>query len=407
MGTMPRSSLAGPFTIELTASYFGQNDLLVVVRSADCSIDLLQSPQDFTVAKPGAAIGHFHAPLPTDLRDRFAALLPEQLSPQAVLAGHVSPGSQPVMDSPSWGVTVEADGVRHLLHAPETHDVGTALRTLLAQAREEARKQPVEAIRVDLTQEGDDLVLGIENVGRSPVTFAVSKKILGLSLSAWDDPPPGVTQMPRSSTPLPLREALPDEATLRTLEPAERYVLHATVPGADGHAHRAVSATWFNPESTVAEGGVFRVRGAARSEVLELAPTANARVPLDARASDDTVRLPPQHEVAPEPDVRLDRLTGLDETPGAVRAIARLRPALRRCFNHGLESDPSMQGSIDFTLNVTAGGRVLAAEVTHNHDVSSSVADCCVKALRTARLELPGDAGLTLGFRASFLRPGG
>jgi hypothetical protein len=280
------ADLAQAFVIEHNASYFGRNDFLLVVRSREASIDLVESPQDVTVSFEPTPIGHFRADLPPAVRASIGALLPVLLTPMPVSSGHHSPGDAPVMDAPSWGVTVERGGVRTPLRAPATHDVPEALLDLLRDARTEARKHPVEAIRITAALGHGDFLFQVESVGSAPVKFAnplsFGPDARGLKLFRWDDS--GATSA-QSNTQIAFRDGPRDAGATITLKPGEHFALHSVpwppIGPQPPDRYVALAAEWSDPGEPGMSAGVFRVRGFARSPNVMLTPAPRARTALE------------------------------------------------------------------------------------------------------------------------------
>ena len=167
------------FVIESFASYFGRNDFLLVVRSADASVELIDSPGS-EVANPGKAIGRFRAHLPGDSLAKMEALLPEQLAPMPASSEPESHGPPRVMDAPTSGITVTRAGVNRPLVAPSTHEPSPELLNLLADARAEAHRHPVEAIRLTIEKRQDGFVFDLQSVGTgSGASPTLSRSVAG------------------------------------------------------------------------------------------------------------------------------------------------------------------------------------------------------------------------------------
>jgi hypothetical protein len=94
--------------------------------------------------------------------------------------------------------------------------------------------------------------------------------------------------------------------------------------------------------------------------------------------------------------------------PGAVpvadaaRVSAGIRPRFRRCYASGLESEPTMEGTLRIKVEVTPTGEVSRATVTANKGLSASVATCCAGVVKRATFTEPNAAtsfSLPLTFR--------
>lgn len=273
---LPLSSAAQPFVLESFTSYLGADDQRLVVRSREATVELTESPQDSSAVRDGATLGRFRAELPPRLRDQLAALLPGLLAPSpAPPAGSTPPR---VMDAPVSGVTVEQAGVKRTLMAPEAHSPSPDLIALLVMLREEARRHPLEAIQLKASPASGGFALEVVSVGTAPVTLAhplaLRDGATGLFLVRWTPPTPAVSPLPASREPIALRGAPGGVAPTVRLAPGERLVLPsvawtAPAPRSPGE-HLAVVAQWGDRGTSRTEAGGYRVRGFARSAVVEL-----------------------------------------------------------------------------------------------------------------------------------------
>jgi len=80
----------------------------------------------------------------------------------------------------------------------------------------------------------------------------------------------------------------------------------------------------------------------------------------------------------------------------AQRVVAQMNAGFRRCYQHGLVSNPDMSGSARVMGSICAGGEPDNVTATTNGTVSSDVADCIAARVRAARFDPP------TGGRASF-----
>jgi hypothetical protein len=79
------------------------------------------------------------------------------------------------------------------------------------------------------------------------------------------------------------------------------------------------------------------------------------------------------------------------EIPNAEAAVARLRSGFRRCYNRGLETNPSLEGSITLTITVNAAGDVMS--VTKTGSIDPTVDDCIVRVARAAYFDSSRSGG--------------
>jgi hypothetical protein len=88
----------------------------------------------------------------------------------------------------------------------------------------------------------------------------------------------------------------------------------------------------------------------------------------------------------------------------AERTIAGLRAAFRRCYQSGLQSEPSMQGQLTVTARVAPNGSVESARVTSNNGLSDGVGACIARQVQGAQFEQPGSSGSTLQIPVAFVQ---
>jgi hypothetical protein len=74
----------------------------------------------------------------------------------------------------------------------------------------------------------------------------------------------------------------------------------------------------------------------------------------------------------------------------------QVRPRANRCYQHGLEGDPTQTGCIVLTMRVDGRGAVAEVTVTSNGGISADVADCMSRVARGVHFDPPGPRGTTL-----------
>lgn len=89
--------------------------------------------------------------------------------------------------------------------------------------------------------------------------------------------------------------------------------------------------------------------------------------------------------------------------PVAVRAgMMAISPAVRRCYERALRSDPATAGRANVSFTIGTGGRVTSAEVTSS-DLPASVTTCVERVVRDARFEVPdGDIEVRVSYPFTF-----
>ncbi len=86
------------------------------------------------------------------------------------------------------------------------------------------------------------------------------------------------------------------------------------------------------------------------------------------------------------------------------RAVAKLRPKFRNCYNQGLQSDPSMQGSVTICAKIGPNGEVASADQQSNAGLSAGVVSCLQRVVRNGEFEAPGGTGSTACIPIKFVQ---
>lgn len=88
----------------------------------------------------------------------------------------------------------------------------------------------------------------------------------------------------------------------------------------------------------------------------------------------------------------------------ADRVVAGLRNRFRKCYQDGLNSDPSMSGKVTITAKVGPNGEVQSASPSSNTGLSPAVASCIARVVRNAQFSPPGGGGSTLNIPVTFVQ---
>ena len=86
---------------------------------------------------------------------------------------------------------------------------------------------------------------------------------------------------------------------------------------------------------------------------------------------------------------------------------SQVHPGAKRCYQKGLESDPSQAGKIVILIKVAPSGEVDSATVASNTGLSAQVASCIAAVARRAKFDAPGASGSTISVPFNFVRQGG
>jgi hypothetical protein len=86
---------------------------------------------------------------------------------------------------------------------------------------------------------------------------------------------------------------------------------------------------------------------------------------------------------------------------------SQIFPGAKRCYQKGLESDPTQAGKVIIMINVAPSGEVDSASVASNTGLSSSVASCIISVARRAKFDAPGANGSKISVPFNFVKQGG
>jgi hypothetical protein len=84
-----------------------------------------------------------------------------------------------------------------------------------------------------------------------------------------------------------------------------------------------------------------------------------------------------------------------------------IHPGAKRCYQKGLEADPTQSGKIVILIKVAPNGEVDSASVVSNSGLSAGVASCIASAARRAKFDAPGATGSTISVPFNFVKQGG
>ena len=108
----------------------------------------------------------------------------------------------------------------------------------------------------------------------------------------------------------------------------------------------------------------------------------------------------------PKGDAVLGGTTTTVPVNNAERVVAGLRAKFRACYNTGLQSDPTMQGSITISARISPNGEVESATPQGGNGLSDGVQKCIARVVRNANFEAPGGTGSTINIPVKFVQQG-
>jgi hypothetical protein len=85
---------------------------------------------------------------------------------------------------------------------------------------------------------------------------------------------------------------------------------------------------------------------------------------------------------------------------------SQIHPGAKKCYQRGLESDPTQAGKIVILIKVAPNGEVDAATVQSNSGISASVASCISAVARRAKFDAPGPSGSQIILPFNFVKQG-
>jgi hypothetical protein len=86
---------------------------------------------------------------------------------------------------------------------------------------------------------------------------------------------------------------------------------------------------------------------------------------------------------------------------------SQIHPGAKRCYQRGLESDPTQAGKLVILIKVSPSGEVDSASATSNTGLSASVAACIAGVARRAKFDPPGANGSSISVPFNFVKQGG
>lgn len=87
----------------------------------------------------------------------------------------------------------------------------------------------------------------------------------------------------------------------------------------------------------------------------------------------------------------------------ASAVVAGMAAGFRRCYNKGLQSDPTMKGSVRVTAKIGPNGEVLSASPSGGGGLSGEVVSCVVQRVQSAQFAPPEGGGATVVIPVTFV----
>jgi hypothetical protein len=86
---------------------------------------------------------------------------------------------------------------------------------------------------------------------------------------------------------------------------------------------------------------------------------------------------------------------------------SQIHPGAKRCYQRGLETDPTQAGKLVILIKVSPSGEVDSATASSNTGLSTQVANCIAGVARRAKFDPPGANGSTISVPFNFVKQGG
>jgi hypothetical protein len=85
---------------------------------------------------------------------------------------------------------------------------------------------------------------------------------------------------------------------------------------------------------------------------------------------------------------------------------SQIFPGAKRCYQRGLEQDPTQAGKLVLLIKVSPSGEVDSASPSSNTGLSASVASCIAGVARRAKFDPPGANGSSISVPFNFVKQG-
>jgi hypothetical protein len=123
-----------------------------------------------------------------------------------------------------------------------------------------------------------------------------------------------------------------------------------------------------------------------------------------AEGHDHVTPTNPSSDPAPRFSVDTQVPTQTVPVPSAERTIAQLRPAFRRCYEQGLQSNGGMAGDLMMRIKIRPNGEVESAQAVANNGLSAQVAQCIAAKVQLAQFEAPHGSGSSIDVPVKFVK---
>lgn len=143
-------------------------------------------------------------------------------------------------------------------------------------------------------------------------------------------------------------------------------------------------------------GGTVRP-GAAGNSLANIGDTqAQAATAASAAGAAKTVK-------GPTGSAQVGGAAVTGSVANAQSVVAGMGAGFRRCYNRGLQTDPTMKGSVRITARIGPNGEVLSASPSGGGGLSGDVIGCVVARVQSAQFAPPDGGGATVVIPVSFV----
>jgi hypothetical protein len=116
----------------------------------------------------------------------------------------------------------------------------------------------------------------------------------------------------------------------------------------------------------------------------------------------------PERKVVPVGDIKMDPTQMSVPVSNAEATIrSQIFPGAKRCYQKGLETDPTQAGKLVILIKVAPSGEVDSVSISSNSGLSAQVANCITTVAKRPKFDAPGANGSTLSVPFNFVKQGG
>jgi hypothetical protein len=268
----------------------------------------------------------------------------------------------------------------------------------------------------------DNLTVGLEHIVQTPSTLPPTSMLVETS-----DATPVASAAPtttHTSTATPSAPTATGRPTPRSTAPDPNQVAgltsdlsRLTIEALGIKAGPNLATVMTTPDAAPVDLNALwnrETRIDSRSSPFDLPSGANA--PLVPGRHDVDLSVGPGPVVTTAPEIKRVVPFDVHEDPPMLsgtlidaEAVIRgqIHPGARRCYQSGLNNDPTQSGKLMVQIRVGPSGEVVSASIASNAGLTPQVAACVVGVAHNAKFGPPGPNGATVMVPFNFLKQGG